>query len=236
MQKIAVFSFLFVFPRNYSLLSFLYSLLTNDKIAPMDESALIRDAQKGDLEAFNRLVLAYQDMLYNTAYRILGDPALAADATQEAFISAFRKLKSYRGGSFKAWLLRIVTNACYDELRRQKRRPTTPLEPLTENDEEIESPRWIADLNASPEEQIETLEIDQAIQNCIDALPPDFRAVVVLADVQGLNYKEVAKAVKTPLGTIKSRLARARMRLRECLQSVRELLPTAFRLKEENTL
>jgi len=107
----------------------------------MDEPALINDAKNGDLDAFNRLVLQYQDMLYNTAYRVIGDPVLAADATQDAFISAFRKLKSYRGGSFKAWLLRIVTNACYDELRRQKRRPTTPLEPLTENGEEMESPR-----------------------------------------------------------------------------------------------
>ena len=202
----------------------------------MDEPALINDAKNGDLDAFNRLVLQYQDMLYNTAYRVIGDPVLAADATQDAFISAFRKLKSYRGGSFKAWLLRIVTNACYDELRRQKRRPTTPLEPLTENGEEMESPRWLADSAASPEKQIETFELEQAIQRCIEALPPDFRAVVVLTDIQGLNYKEAAKAIKKPLGTIKRRLARARLRLRECLQKVRELLPAAFRLEEENAL
>ena len=89
----------------------------------MDEPALIREAQDGDLDAFNSLVLAYQDALYNTALRIMGDDSMAADATQEAFISAFRSLNSFRGGSFKAWLLRTVTNACYDELRRQKRRP-----------------------------------------------------------------------------------------------------------------
>ena len=83
----------------------------------MDETALIMYARTGDLDAFNRLVLAYQDMLYNTALRILGDDALASDATQEAFISAFKNLASFRGGSFKAWLLRTVTNACYDELR-----------------------------------------------------------------------------------------------------------------------
>jgi RNA polymerase sigma-70 factor (ECF subfamily) len=202
----------------------------------MDEPALIRDAKRGDLDAFNRLVLEYQDMLYNTAYRILGDPALAADATQEAFLSAFNKLKSYRGGSFKAWLLRIVTNACYDELRRKKRRPQTPLEPLTENDEEMETPRWLADPSASPEEQLETAELDQAIQDCIENLSPDFRAVVVLADIQGLDYKEVAAALKKPLGTIKSRLARARSRLRDCLQAIRELLPAAFRLEEGSAL
>lgn len=202
----------------------------------MNEPALIRNAKRGDLNAFNRLVLEYQDMLYNTAYRVLGDSSLAADATQEAFISAFNKLKSYRGGSFKAWLLRIVTNACYDELRKQKRRPQTPLEPLTENDEEMEDPRWIADPSASPEEQLETAELDQAIQDCIENLPPDFRAVVVLTDIQGLDYSEVASALRTPLGTVKSRLARARTRLRDCLQSIRELLPAAFRLEEGKPL
>ena len=89
----------------------------------MDETRLIQDAQHGDIDAFNRLVLAYQDMVYNQAYRVMGEPFAADDATQEAFISAYRKIKTYRGGSFKAWLLRIVTNACYDELRRRKRRP-----------------------------------------------------------------------------------------------------------------
>ncbi|GAB4491338.1 MAG: RNA polymerase sigma factor SigM [Anaerolineales bacterium] len=202
----------------------------------MNESALIHDAQHGDLEAFNRLVLAYQDALYNTALRILGDEERAADATQEAFISAFRAINSYRGGSFKAWLLRTVTNACYDELRRQKRRPTTPLEPETEDDEELESPRWLADNAMSPEEKFDAAELEHAIQHCLEALPTDFRAVVVLADVQGLDYAEVAAAVRSPLGTVKSRLARARLRLRECLQDFWELLPAAFRLESEAAL
>ncbi len=201
----------------------------------MDEATLIRHAQQGDLTAFNRLILHYQDMLYNTAYRVLGDSALADDATQEAFISAFQKLNTFRGGSFKAWLLRIVTNACYDELRRQKRRPQTPLEPLTDDDEEMETPRWLADDIDSPEEQLEKCELDRAIQRCIEALPPDFRIVTVLIDLQGLDYKDAAKAIKKPLGTIKSRLARARLRLQECLQKVQELLPAAFRLEEERT-
>ncbi len=197
----------------------------------MDETALIQDAQRGDLDAFNRLVLAYQDALYNTALRILGDEDQAADATQEAFISAFRALNSYRGGSFKAWLLRTVTNACYDELRRQKRRPTTPLEPATEDEDEMESPRWLADTSMSPEEISEADELEHAIQHCLNALPVDFRTVVVMADIQGLDYTEIAVAVRTPLGTIKSRLARARLRLRECLQDFWELLPAQFRLE-----
>jgi len=202
----------------------------------MDEPALIRDAQHGDLDAFNTLVLAYQDIVYNTALRILGDEDLAADASQEAFISAFRALNSYRGGSFRAWLLRTVTNACYDELRRKQRRPTTPLEPEAGDGDEVETPRWLADPNASPEEQLDQAELEHAIQHCLENLPIYFRTVVVLADIQGLDYSEVAAAVKKPLGTIKSRLARARLRLRECLQSFRELLPAAFRLEEERGL
>ena len=207
-----------------------------DKIKSMDEPTLIRDAQRGDLEAFNRLVLAYQDRVYNTALRILGDEDLAADASQEAFISAFRALNSYRGGSFRAWLLRTVTNACYDELRRKQRRPTTPLEPETEDGDEVESPRWLADPNASPEDQLDQDELEHAIQHCLENLPSEFRAVVVLADIQGLDYSEVAVAVKKPLGTIKSRLARARLRLRECLRGFGELLPAAFRLEEESSV
>jgi len=198
----------------------------------MDENALIAESQRGDLEAFNRLVLAYQDALFNTALRILGDEDMAADATQEAFLSAFRAIRSFRGGSFKAWLLRTVTNACYDELRRLKRRPTTPLEPEREDGEEMDTPRWLADPGMSPEQELEAVELEHAIQHCLEGLPVEFRAVVVLADIQGLDYKEVSNAVRAPLGTIKSRLARARLRLRECLQEFWELLPSAFRLEE----
>ncbi len=199
----------------------------------MDEPSLIHNAQHGDLESFNILVLSYQDALYNTALRILNDEEQAADATQEAFLSAFKALNSYRGGSFKAWLFRTVTNACYDELRRRKRRPAVPLEPETDAGDEMETPRWLADPSASPEEKLDLLELEHAIQHCLEALPLNFRTVVVLADVQGLDYAEVAQAARIPLGTIKSRLARARLRLRECLRGFGELLPAAFRLDEE---
>lgn len=199
----------------------------------MDEPALIKEAQHGDLDSFNTLVLAYQDRLFNTALRIMGDHDAAADATQEAFLSAFRAIKSYRGGSFKSWLLRTVTNACYDELRRQKRRPTVPLEPETDDGEEMETPRWLTDGALSPEGEAEADDLEHAIQHCLDQLPVEFRTVVVLADIQEMDYKEVARVVRVPLGTIKSRLARARLRLRECLQGFWELLPVAFRLEEE---
>jgi RNA polymerase sigma-70 factor (ECF subfamily) len=200
----------------------------------MDEQALIKTAQRGDLDSFNTLVLAYQESLFNTAFRIMGDEDQAADATQDAFLSAFRNISSYRGGSFRAWLLRTVTNACYDELRRKKRRPTTPLEPVTTEDEEIESPQWLTDPGLSPEQVAEDAELEHAIQHCLNGLPVDYRSVVVLTDIQGLDYSEVAASLKTPLGTIKSRLARARLRLRECLQDFWELLPAAFRLESES--
>jgi len=202
----------------------------------MDEIALVQSAQSGDLDSFNTLILHYQDRVFNTALRILGDEDIAQDAAQEAFISAFRSIATFRGGSFKAWLLRTVTNACYDELRRQKRRPTTPLEPETNDGEEMDSPRWMADPNMTPSEQFEADELEHAIQHCLDTLPVDFRTVVVLADVQGMDYSEVATAARVPLGTIKSRLARARLRLRECLRGFEELLPSSFRLEEERNL
>ncbi len=198
----------------------------------MNEPALITDAQNGDLNAFNTLVLHYQDSVFNTALRIMGDEDLAADAAQEAFISAFKGIGSFRGGSFKAWLMRTVTNACYDELRRQKRRPTTPLEPDTEDGEEMDSPKWLADPSMTPDQQAEADEVEHAIQHCLDALPLEFKTVVVMADIQGLDYTEVATAIRVPLGTIKSRLARARLRLRECLSGFEELLPASYRLEE----
>ena len=200
----------------------------------MDEPALIHEAQRGNLNSFNTLVLTYQDILFNTALRIMSDEDAAADATQEAFLSAFRAIKSYRGGSFKAWLMRTVTNACYDELRRQKRRPTAPLEPETDDGEEMDSPRWLADPSMSPEQEVEADDLEHAIQHCLDELPVEFRAVVVLTDIQGMDYKEVSASVRVPLGTIKSRLARGRLRLRECLQGFWELLPAAFRLEGES--
>ncbi|MCC6501424.1 MAG: sigma-70 family RNA polymerase sigma factor [Anaerolineales bacterium] len=198
----------------------------------MNEQALITDAQSGNLDAFNTLVLHYQDSVFNTALRILGDEDQAADASQEAFISAFKSISSFRGGSFKAWLMRTVTNACYDELRRQKRRPTTPLEPDTDDGDEMDSPKWLADPNMTPAQQAEADEVEHAIQHCLDHLPLDFKTVVVMADIQGMDYTEVAAAIRVPLGTIKSRLARARLRLRECLQGFAELLPASYRLDE----
>ena len=200
----------------------------------VEEVKLVQMAQKGDVEAFNGLVLAYQEMAFNVAFRILSDEAGAEDATQNAFLSAYRSLATYRGGSFRAWLLRMVTNTCYDELRRRKRHPTTPLEPQGDDDqEEIESPHWLADETPGPEGTLEQVELEQAVQQCLNGLPDDFKMVVIMVDVEGMDYLEVSQAIGKPLGTVKSRLARARLRMRDCLQGFWELLPAQFRLLSE---
>lgn len=203
----------------------------------MDEPALILEAQRGDLDAFNRLVLEYQTPVYNLAYRIMGEGDSAADATQEAFISAHKHLHYYRGGSFKAWLMRIVTNACYDELRRRKRRPSASLEALTVVNEgpDADAAASLVSRDELPEEHVQRRELAQAIQDCLNRLPDDMRVVAVMCDVQGMDYAEIAANVGTALGTVKSRLSRARARLRDCLQGARELLPAAYRLEGESS-
>lgn len=201
----------------------------------MDEEALIQMARDGDLTAFNRLVIAYQNQVYNLALRIMGDPHAADDATQEAFISAYKALRQFRGGSFRSWLLRIVTNACYDELRRRKRHPTLSFEALSPlDDPEQQDASGFLEADAeSPEESAAHSELARALEECLKGLPVEFRTVAVLIDVQGHDYKEASQVIDVPLGTIKSRLARARLKMQECLQGYRELLPGKFRLEDE---
>lgn len=200
----------------------------------MEESLLIDKAVRGDLDAFNQLVLSYQDMAFNLAYRIMADDAQAADATQDAVISMYRKLDSYRGGSFKAWFMRIVTNACYDELRKQKRRPTVALEPETDDGDTVESPEWIADRGLSLEDGMINTQLEQAIQDCLNNLDEKFKVVMVMVDISGQDYETVAEAIQSPVGTVKSRLSRARLKMQECLRGFGELLPAKFRLNAED--
>ena len=193
-----------------------------------NEADLIEAAQRGRLDAFNELVLSYQHQVYNLAYRILNEPASAADATQESFISAYRSLKRFRGGSFKAWLMRIVSNACYDELRRRKRRPVVYFEDIGGMDDEA-NPALMSQ-QESPLSHTERHELSDSIQAGIDTLPPEQRIVLVLSDVEGLSYMEIATATSVSLGTVKSRLARARAKLRDYLRVETELLPSRYRL------
>ncbi len=194
----------------------------------MDEQALIASACKGELRAFNQLVLLYQGLAYNVAYRILGDPDAAADATQDAFLSAFKAMPKFRGGSFKSWILRIVTNACYDQLRVKQRRPASSLDDLSI---EADHTYHLHDPAEQPDESVERQELNQMIQAAILNLPDEQRVVLVLSDVQGLSYQEIADVTGLSLGTVKSRLSRGRSRLRDQLVQQGELLPARYRLR-----
>jgi len=195
----------------------------------MDEKQLVEQARRGEAQAFNRLVLAYQDLAYNVAYRIVGDADAAADATQDAFLSAYKALSGFRGGSFKAWLLRIVTNACYDQLRLKQRRPSTSLEDLLIEPEQ--EPSLLKGEDEGPEDFAMRQELNQVIQKAILSLPLDQRTALVLSDVHGLSYEEIAQVTQVSLGTVKSRLSRARARLRDQLLAQEELLPDQYRLR-----
>lgn len=197
----------------------------------MDEKAAIRAAQKGDAQAFNRLVLIYQGLAYNVAYRMLGDEDSAADATQDAFLSAYRAIGQFRGGSFKAWLLRIVTNACYDQLRRQQRRPSTSLDDLIVDSDHS---TLFEDERETPEHHAMRQELAQEIQQGLRTLPVEQRVTLILSDIQGLSYEEIAAVTGTSLGTVKSRLSRGRARLRDYLRETGELLSARYRLHSES--
>lgn len=192
-----------------------------------EEQRLVEAGQRGDVEAFNQLVRLYESRVYNLCYRMLGDADAAADVTQDTFISAYRNLNKFRGGAFRSWLLRIATNACYDVLRARKRRPTVSLDIAPEGEDD--GPALdLPDPGESPDEAALRRELSAALQRGIAALPEDQRAVVILSDVQGLAYEEIALVTNTNLGTVKSRLSRARARLREILRAG-ELLPSKFR-------
>lgn len=195
----------------------------------MDELYLIEQAKAGDVDAYNSLVLHYQDAVYNVAYRIMGEPGAAADASQEAFISAYKALHRFRGGSFKSWLMRIVTNACYDELRRRKRRPQSSLDQIVESYES--SPLLVSKSQPGPEETSQWSETVEAISRCLDELPDEQRVATVLRDVEGYEYSEIAEIMASTLGTVKSRLSRARAKLRDCLRGFGELIPADYRLE-----
>jgi len=183
----------------------------------LNEAGLVLDAQKGDLEAFNQLVILYQDRIYNLALRIVGDEYLAEDITQNTFLAAYRNLPGFRNGSFRSWLYRIATNACYDELRRRKKHPVLSLEYEDRTEERLLPPYDFPGPMSLPGKEYERLELEQVIQQALNQLDADQRAVVVLVDLQGFDYMESAQVLGIPIGTVKSRLARARLRLRHLL-------------------
>ncbi len=181
---------------------------------PQAESFLIECVQRGDLQAFNGLVMKYQDRVYRQAYWMLGEEAAAEDAAQEAFYRAFRKIHTYCGPSFRAWILRITTNYCLDQLRQRKSHQRMPLEPWDQTeDDENENKPWMVDDLPLPEQLVEHSELSAVIQKSLLGLSPEDRTPILLIDIQEMNYQEAADVMKIPINTFKSRLSRARARL-----------------------
>lgn len=192
----------------------------------MDEQQLVARSQAGDLAAFNTLVERYQHYVYTTVYRMTGSVPVAEDLTQDAFIAAWKHIGSLRGGNFRAWAVRIAVNACHDHLRRNRRRPERSLDAYADDpDDELKFPSD----DPGPEDTALTAELGHLIQQGLAALPDDQRTVLVLSDIQGMSYDEIADVTGAALGTVKSRLSRARTRLREFLLTQRELLPDKYR-------
>ena len=183
-----------------------------------DEAAVIARAGAGDRTAFTQLMEHYQSACYGLAWRLLGDRDQAADATQDAFIHAYRAMASYRGGVFRSWLLRITANASYDILRRQQRRPTSPLP-----DPEEGAPELPDAFAVNPLAEATRSEMYKHLEVALAKLPEDQRTAIVLCDVYGMDYNEVAAMTQSALGTVKSRIHRGRLRLRELLAEHREL-------------
>lgn len=189
------------------------------RVQPLpDEEAVVARAVEGDRSAFARLMEHYQSACYGLAWRLIGDPDQAADATQDAFIHAYDALRGYRGGVFRSWLMRITANASYDILRRAQRRPTTALPEPEEGKAEL------PDIGAvNPFEEAQKSELYRYLERALRLLPEDQRVAVVLCDVYGMDYGEVASMTDSPIGTVKSRIHRGRLRLREILAPQREL-------------
>jgi RNA polymerase sigma-70 factor (ECF subfamily) len=189
-----------------------------------DEQVLIFAAKQGNVEAFNQLVLAYQDKVFTQAYYILGNRMSAEDAVQEAFISAYKSIKSYRGGSFRGWLFRIVTNKCLDELRDRKHYLETDFEDNDEWFSGIDSPSWPDSSGETPEDRLLSAETEQYLCLCLNRLTTKYRIAIILVDILDMRYDEAAKIMHCPLGTVKSRLARARLQMRYFLQDHRSVI------------
>jgi RNA polymerase sigma-70 factor (ECF subfamily) len=180
---------------------------------PGNEATLIADAVKGNLDAFNQLVMKYQNMAYGHAYALVGDLDAADDITQESFLKAFKNLVQFHGGSFRAWLMRIVTNTSYDLLRSLRRHPAQPLFPTDGYGEELESISWIVDPEAGVETILDRKEALERLLQALDELPTNYRSVITLIDLYELNYSEATQILNIPIGTVKSRLARARLQM-----------------------
>jgi RNA polymerase sigma-70 factor, ECF subfamily len=191
----------------------------------MNNDELILSAKQGNLDAYNQLVLMHQDTVYNYVYSIIYNRQAAEDCTQEAFLKAFLHLRDHRGGSFRAYLLRIVRNACYDELRRSKSHTILPSVFQNHYGETLERQDLLAYPEISVEEKIEWAELRSTLRHHLDALPEKYRSVLVMVDLLDFDYAEASRSLNIPIGTVKSRLTRGRLQLSRSLQGSKDLLP-----------
>lgn len=195
---------------------------------PTDEQLAIARTLKGDFNAFNELVLRYQQLAYSVAYRMLQSKEAAADAVQESFVKAYRALAAFKGSSFKSWLMRIVVNTCYDMLRLERRLPTEGIRDEPDYDEERGSSHLLMDTAESPTAFVERMELRAQIELGLRILPADQRLVLALYDIHGYSYDDIIDMTGIPMGTLKSRISRARSRLRDFLLQKPDLLPAGF--------
>lgn len=189
------------------------------------ESVLIAKCMDGNLEAFDRLMEIHQSRIYNLTYRMMGGKEDASDLTQETFLRAFNSLNRFRGSSsFSTWLYRIACNLCLDEIKRQKRQKARVVDSTvqTADDEEIDLIEQTGDSSWDPQEVLIRRERQEMIQQAIATLPEHQRATLVLYDIQGEPYEEIAQALDISIGTVKSRLNRARLGLKSRLEALRE--------------
>lgn len=187
------------------------------------EKLLIVKSKKGDIDAFEELIKNYEKKAYNIAYRIMNNEEDAEDMTQEALVKIYKSIKNFREEStFSTWLYRIVTNVCLDELRKRKKSETIPLEISTEGDKGTIRFEIGAD-KETPEDLYELAELRQMILNKINSLKDDYRTVIILRDMQGFSYEEISIILGCSLGTIKSRINRARKALKDKLRLELEL-------------
>jgi RNA polymerase sigma-70 factor (ECF subfamily) len=186
------------------------------------ELELVERSKGGDLAAFEELVVMYQKQVYNLGYRMMGSEEDACDMAQEAFLKAFRSIRKFNGkSSFGTWVYRIAVNVCIDELRRRKK---VKLYPVVHNDNpETGSGKLITDTGDLPEERIERQETRKQVQRAINRLAEDYRAKIILRDIQGRTYQEIAEILDINIGTVKSRISRARQSLKEELIALGEL-------------
>jgi RNA polymerase sigma-70 factor (ECF subfamily) len=192
----------------------------------LDDEQLIAAAKQGDLDAFNQLLIRYQSLAYYVAYRILGDASASADATQDAFLHAYQALGQCRASSLKSWLMRIVVNSCYDQLRAWRRQPTASLEASYAQADTAELPS--VDQDETPQAYVERGELRRALEVGLRTLPLEQRLALTLCDIAGMNYQEVAGVTRCRIGTVKSRISRARTKLRDYLLTCQELLPAKY--------